>query len=247
MQSEKAGLAQRRGGEEGGKEKGILFSAVMVLAIMGGRKTMTRRTVKFSRNCWKPNALTLTRMQEGYPDGIRPVFRDDAEPNLFSVKCPYGRVGDRLRVREDAWMWCERRPNGTTKKGNPKWRYEPLRSAPVYYCANMPVKPEYEPDAPETGNQWGWRKKLGRFLPKWASRITLEVTGVRVERLQEISVEDCRAEGIGPMHIVCPVGGKPHPDAVKLAYCTAYRLLWESINGPGSWALNPWVWVIEWR
>ena len=75
--------------------------------------------------------------------------------------------------------------------------------------------------------------------------ISMELAALRIERLQDISVEDCKAEGIGPMDIVCPVGREPHPDAVKLAYRTAYRLLWEKLNGPGSWAENPWVWVIK--
>lgn len=71
-------------------------------------------------------------------------------------------------------------------------------------------------------------------MPRWASRITLEVTAVRVERLQDISPEDCIAEGIP--------GGRGRIDITG-----DYKDLWESINGPGSWAANPWVWVVEFK
>ncbi len=83
------------------------------------------------------------------------------------------------------------------------------------------------------------------FMPRWASRITLEVTGVRVERLQDISEADARAEGSPPSH--------PSIDAISREFGYAdfprswYGQLWESINGPGSWDLNPWVWVVEFK
>jgi hypothetical protein len=81
--------------------------------------------------------------------------------------------------------------------------------------------------------------KAGLFMPRWASRLTLELTAVRVERVQDISREDAIAEGVEPM---------PHERFANLAaggYHRAYRALWERINGPGSWEANPWVWVLE--
>lgn len=186
------------------KERPILFSAAMVRALLAGTKTQTRRIAKGDPFFYNP------------PRG------------------PYGQPGDRLRVKESAWMWCERRPNGNTKTGRQKWLYVPMRGAPIHYAADHSKKPGIDVVSPETGNQWGWRLKIGRFLPAWASRITLEITGVRVERLQDISREDAAAEGWNPAVDVCS----------PLIW---YAALWESINGPGSWALNPWVWVIEFR
>ena len=89
-----------------------------------------------------------------------------------------------------------------------------------------------------------WKPSI--FMPRWASRITLEVTGVRVERLQEINEKDAKAEGVTQ----CEGGywnyiaGEPYNG---MSARTSYSTLWESINGNGSWELNPWVWVIEFR
>lgn len=154
-----------------------------------------------------------------------------------NIVSPYGQPGDRLIVKEHVWMWCEKRPNGVTKKGRPKFHYVPMRGALVFYCADYAEKPNGTIVSPRTGNEWGWRKKLGRFMPRWASRITLEVTAVRVERLQDISEEDAKAEGVQPSY---------SPNFSQSA-TGAYSVLWESINGAGSWAENPWVWVIEFR
>jgi hypothetical protein len=120
--------------------------------------------------------------------------------------CPYGPVGRRLWARE---TWAPL-VGGPCAPGNP-----------VMYRAT-------EPEA----DKWTWKPSI--FMPRWASRITLEVTGIRVERLQDITPEDCVAEGI-PWQM--------GPDSTKLAFLE----LWESINGRGSWALNSWVWVIEFR
>jgi hypothetical protein len=88
---------------------------------------------------------------------------------------------------------------------------------------------------------WTGRYRHARFMPRWASRITLEVTGVRVERLQEISPADCDAEGIARLATHTMDG------AGRLARVKAYRAIWEGINGPDSWEANPYVWVIEFR
>ena len=135
-------------------------------------------------------------------------------------------------------MFCECLPNGKTKTGRPKWRYIPLADAPILYAVETPQKPTIEVAHPTTVNQWEWRYKTARFLPRWASRITLLVKSVRVERLQDISEDDAIAEGV-----VCPRFGTygMNPESI-------FRDLWQSINGkrPGcSWDDNPWVWVIE--
>jgi hypothetical protein len=125
-------------------------------------------------------------------------------------RCPYGEPGDRLWVRERFAVLDEK---ATVKK--------------VAYAADWPA------DHPV--QKW----KAGLFMPRWISRLTLELTAVRVERIQEISEEDAIAEGVEPM---------PHArfaKAVAGGYGRAYRALWERINGPGSWEANPWVWVLE--
>ncbi len=148
--------------------------------------------------------------------------------------CPYGKPGDRLWVRE-TWMEC-----GLTRLG--------LMQAAFYaadgqtYCDTTA--------SPPTVRKW----KPSIHMPRWASRITLEITSVRVERLQNISEADAVAEGV-----FRKVGNTPIGDMVETAtdgqliYVDPsqareeYRRLWEQINGPGSWAENPWVWVIQFK
>lgn len=222
------------------KERPILFSGPMVRAILEGRKTQTRRVAKLTTT---GRVMAVGSHKNWHPD----------DPNAV-LACPYGQPGDRLIVKEHVWMWCEKRPNGVTKKGRPKFHYVPMRGAPMFYCADFAKKPTGTIISPYTGNEWGWRKKLGRFMPRWASRITLEVTGVRVERLQDISEEDADAEGAlnsSGLHDFDCAGKCFHADqrcdCGGGSIAKAYKRLWESINGAGSWAVNPWVWVVEFR
>lgn len=204
------------------KERPILFSAPMVCAILDGRKTQTRRIMN-------PQPKLI-----------------GGEPLNFNIQASrLGKPGDLLYVKEAAWMWCEKKPNGITKTGKPKWLYAPLREAPVFYCADHPNKPKIEIAHNETGNELGWRKKIGRFLPRWASRTTLEIVSVRVERLQDISECDAKAEG----SYVCDYFGRRLLDQSSNQGCYkwGYRSIWESLNGSGSWDLNPWVWVVEFK
>ena len=134
-------------------------------------------------------------------------------------ECPYGQPGDRLWVRE-AWReWSD---------------------AAWHYAADGMVLPKQRDRdlaaflaqrAPFTWESYRWRPSI--HMPRAASRITLEIAGVRVERLKAISTADCWAEGI------------PASPDVNPAH--EYRDLWESINGPGSWDVNPWVWVVEFK
>ena len=140
---------------------------------------------------------------------------------------PYGQPGDRLWVRET------HRINGTM--GGPR----------VTYRAD---NAERFPKAPDTSSAWiaddnHWRPSI--FMPHWASRITLELTGVRVECLRDISEEDALAEGVEP-YTPGPTGmARGEPQEMPSA---AYRTLWEQINGAGSWDKNPpWVWVLTFR
>lgn len=142
------------------------------------------------------------------------------EPEMLSLLrcCPYGKPGDRLWVRE-TWN-----------------RFDGWEG--YFYAADdhsFGIGADDDPDhIPEHALRW----KPSIHMPRAASRITLEVTGVRVERLQEISEADAKAEGAA-MH--------NSPAAMLTGYRTGYRLLWDSINGPGSWDANSWVWVVEFR
>lgn len=150
------------------------------------------------------------------------------EPEWRSVHtlCPYGQPGGRLWVRE-AW-----------RSGRLTDRFAPreMTPHPVWYEADGP--------APDACNG---KLRPGMFMPRWASRITLEVTGVRVEQLQNISEADARAEG---SPCVDEVSGREvlFPDASKCGtFKLGYRCVWDSINGPGAWDLNPYVWCISFR
>lgn len=216
------------------KERPILFSAPMVRAILNGRKTQTRRVVKE----WNPGndpAKAVPADLEYLPDFTS-----------YRATCPYGALGDRLWVRETWEAFFEDevapdRPRGPRHTmGIPA---QPERKSYVYYRADGdgPVHPIY-------GWKATWRSPL--HLPRKYSRILLEVTGARVERLQEISEADARDEGLHRTLTGQWSGGvwkhlrEPSRfDDPRNAFCD----LWASINGPGSWDANPWVWVVEFR
>ena len=132
------------------------------------------------------------------------------------LRCPHGAPGTRLWVREQfSYSY------GTGVEDR----------SPCWYWADG--QPDY--------GDWA-RPAPSIRMPRWASRITLEVTGVRVERLQEISYADAMAEGVEFGNITDPLTGEIDRDATE-----AFEVLWESIHGSGSWDMNPYVWVIEFR
>ena len=156
-------------------------------------------------------------LQDGSPAPLIPLD-DSVEPYGREIACPYGKPGDRLWVRE---TWHD-------------------ASSSLHSCAL------YRAD----GIDLHWDKWTPSIhMPRWASRITLEITSVRVERLQEISIEDAKAEGAwGPDDsIVQKVADYFGTDIFSANPRKAFQMLWESINGPDSWAANPWVWAIEFR
>lgn len=208
------------------RERPILFSGDMVRAILDGRKTQTRRPVK--------------------PQPESSGFQGMTWAELGACnKKPFGRIGDRLYVRE---TWTTTSYNNLCHESD---------SEVVYKADGQPWE-EYE----------GWRWRPSIHMPRWASRITLEVTGVRVERVQDTSFEDMCAEGL--LKWVSSVGrgnlGKIRPDPElpykeyespveqlanelesEMRYCWA--ALWDSLyakRGLG-WDANPWAWVCEFR
>ncbi|CDN87367.1 hypothetical protein BN948_01789 [Hydrogenophaga intermedia] len=144
-----------------------------------------------------------------------------SEPEWASLLrcCPYGQPGDRLWVRE-AWRTVAEADALPPRDLTPAHR--------IWYEADGLDQPGFG------------RYRPGMFMPRWASRILLEVTDVRVERLQDISEADAVAEGVEP------VATHNRPGAIA-THCGAYELLWEQINGPGSWDANPWVWVVSFK
>lgn len=202
------------------RERPILFSGPMVRAIIDGRKTQTRRPVK-------PQPPSSTRHVATYhhPDPRTRFWASDGASLLdWSQPCPYGEVGDRLYVRE-TWQH-DNHPFGPYDK-----------DCTVFYRADYlddPLGPDLErsPD----GIRREWRPSI--HMPRAASRITLEVTGVRVERLNDISDADADAEG-----------WPGFSETNSLDSMAWYAELWDSINASRGfgWVSNSWVWIVEFR
>lgn len=211
------------------KSRPILFSGPMVRAILDGCKTQTRR-------------VCGDRIQ--YIDGPGgPPYTQKLGSHIFeggpcAWHCPYGKPGDRLWVRE---TW---RPVGP-------WEFE--GGTIVFQCDGARVnvtnaKEQTPPVFVRSSDQKDkWRPSI--HLPRWASRITLEVTGVRVQRLNETSEADAIAEGLhrDPKNPNLWTWGDYPSGSTNPVY--AYELLWNQINESRGfgWSVNPWVWVIEFR
>lgn len=200
-------------------ERGILFSAPMVRALLAGTKTQTRRAVKMP-----PSWDCIVYADWG--NGWWPYRSDDGESpnydnNEIPLNCPYGRPGDRLWVRE---TWAQ----PTT-----------LDPGPTFYRADYPACAAGFTNLPPI-DDITWKPSIHMF--RRDSRILLEIISVRVERLQDISEADAAAEGWTRRPEVS-ADPQVHADAAR----DWYMDLWEEINGAGSWDANPWVWVVEFR
>lgn len=227
------------------KERPILFSGAMVRALLDGSKTQTRRIVK-------PHPIENSRFDGGaYISQPKRTFSPQQVSGDISVKsnyihlcCPYGQPGDRLWVRETGrGEELDSGIDGVRYQADDFFRpIDDTRSAAINWL-KLNTYARLSAEGSALGSQLGrWVPSI--HMPRWASRITLEVTGVRVERLQDISEADARAEGvtIEEQHTTGYCAGEYLPPSIR-----AYRDLWESINGAGSWDANPWVWVIEFR
>lgn len=225
-------------------ERPILFSAPMVRAILDGRKTQTRRVVK-------PQPLPSTRFVMGPFDGrdwtfgTRCVSEKNDPYNFFieqETRCPYGTVGDRLWVRE---TWAPDVKAGNRQvcyAADGRWGSLQASGGIIFHGWTTDVTNKTRNDWAECNGRWvgrvyfqAWKPSI--HMPRAASRITLEITGVRVERVQEISSADCIAEGLLPtMRNETPAK-------------TRFRELWDSLNAKRGygWDANPWVWVIEFK
>jgi hypothetical protein len=201
----------------------------MVMALLDGRKSMTRRVLKHPKGIDISIAPTV---QTDHPTWIQ--FDHPGGGPLSCVKWPYA-TGDRLYLRE---AWKSDRA------------YDDLAPAemggeePLIYLADNEVQ------------RWGWtpdflsrwgRYRHARFMPRWASRLTLIVTDVRVQRLQNISEADAVAEGIEPDQFGAWHCYQAEPKGQTFWACPreSFRTLWNSLQGPDAWAANPWVVAIS--
>jgi hypothetical protein len=200
------------------KERPILFSAPMVRALFDGRKTQTRRVVKGLQ----VEQDAIEEFTPADPTGFWGFDRNNVP--LHCIHCPYGEVGDRLWVRENFAIVPH-----PGEEDRPRIKIGPDGTG-ITWAADW------------LGNPSGFKWKPSIHMPRWASRITLEVTGVRVERLNDISPDAALAEGIAMSESDYEICKKDE----RVSIITFARL-WQSINGPGSWSANPWVWVVEFK
>lgn len=204
------------------KETPIIMSGNHPKLVLDGTKTMTRRVIKPQP---KPY---LGYMMNYEGTGAIQCGADYPDTDEDFVKCPYGQVGDRLWVRETfTWVYiAEKDP----------WKDRAIADGTFRRMPNgEPVKMCYKADGYEIGARW----YPSIHMPRWASRITLEITEVRVERVQEISDTDARNEGITPDFIVWG----------DCCYTDGFIRLWNSLNAKRGygWEVNPWVWVISFK
>ncbi|HAT3957262.1 ASCH domain-containing protein [Citrobacter freundii] len=216
------------------KERGMIFNGEMVRAILDGRKTQTRRIMKVQpQPCNHANwpDYSPDSQWKSYPNGwccavCANGTTIDHRHHAKGINCPYGAVGDRIWVRE---TWAE------AGAGAPD-----LKLYRANYPEHVPTHYENVPPADEIR----WTPSI--HMPRCASRITLEITGVRVERLNGISQEDAQAEGM-ELTGWRPTYSDPDSGGEVWTPYDNFAQLWESIYGEESWKANPWVWVIEFK
>jgi hypothetical protein len=222
----------------------------MIRRILSGDKTQTRRIIK-------------PQPREGIDAYIGGIFADGKvgyvrRPDGRSIVCPYGRVGDRLWCKETFSPYCGDTPEESEARFLASKNIKSLND--LYKWAEMPnsggeKKAIYAADFGEyakdmSGDIGGWTPSI--FMPRWASRINLEITEMRVQRVQEISKEDVMAEGVsggyepGVVELPCEIDATN----ARLNKCALFASLWDSINklkANSSWESNPWVWCISFR
>lgn len=225
------------------KERGMIFNGEMVRAILDGRKTQTRRIMKIQpSDGFHPthNGYDLDLNAHWYTPGVvdKNGYLQPAKRDVFGVAdenegytCPFGAVGDRIWVREAfqgplvSEEFLEEYRAYPEKFENPEY---------CEYAADGGPRPEY--CDLDDNLRHGWRPSI--HMPRWASRLTLEITGVRVERLASISDEDAGKEGYP---------ANPAPYGGTMDKWLWFRGLWDSIYPDQSFKHNPWVWVIEFK
>lgn len=217
------------------KERPILFNSEMVRAVLYGRKTQTRRVIKnITPDCrWrvgKIGRITCPHPKRGKWGVFVHLDEDTNTPLCDLIPCPYGGIGDKLWVRESFFA---HRGGGALVGGG--------------YIETVEPSISYKADGYKIGAPW----KPSIHMPRWASRITLEVLKVRVERVQDISEEDAKAGGVEPMELDEQPAWLPMDMQLDRAlhHKMSFIKLWGDINAKRGygWDVNPWVWVVEFK
>lgn len=224
------------------KERPILFSAPMVRAILAGTETQTRRVLKQATGPslsvgMDDDAPGVAELSWLWGDGPG----HEVEETIKRVACPYGQPGDRLWVRESFWAFGRWETRFDPKKGRDAQTFIDMTAECGKAYQFTDQMPEREKATLSTVIPSWWRRP-SIHMPRAASRITLEVTGVRAERLQDISETDALAEGARTW---ASEQGTPVRDLDEARL--QFRALWTDINGGESWDANPWVWVVEFK
>jgi hypothetical protein len=232
------------------KQKPILFTTENTLVIVSGKKTQTRRLLKIKHLpsneiasihkdgsgkgwiAWSPIPVSAERTIKFYPgeEGFKPPYQ----------------VGNVLWIKESYYQYGHWKKNGKTKAGTQRWKFIPSEDK-VYYWDQVDLSNlSFDPKKRSTRVGMYQRPKL--FMPKKHARYWIEITDVRVERLQAISQEDARAEGVDPAPHRCPGWTNPllaHRDC----FICSYKVTWNQIHGPegNQWDKNPWVWAYTFK
>lgn len=220
------------------KERPMIFNAEMVRAILDGRKTQTRRPINPQPELPKGSGFS-------WKGAVYGSGSDDHETNrnFAHTKCPFGKPGDRIWVRETFqgplfdWDMMDSYCNDSAPFEKPEFC--------VYKADGVPTPEFYDAD---DVLHCRWRPSI--HMPRWASRITLEITGVGVQRLQSITPNDAAREGLVKLPATgryCLNQGDQYFGGASHDAREVFSGLWESIYGEESWQANPWVWVIEFK
>lgn len=227
----------------------IIFSGSMVRALLTGTKTQTRRVVKLprERGAWEPTTIggAGVHTSRGEPFAEQSAAWNTATGRV--IACPYGSPGGSLYVKE-TWKPVARREGAEHLRYGVAFAADGAvvwQSAPTRVLGSGPLP------ALHVGAPTRWRSPL--HLRRYNSRITLEVVSVRLERLQAITEEDARAEGV--QRLTCDFGeawgGAVTGDGGRVPMATArdaFQCLWDEINGKRApWASNPYCWAVEFR
>lgn len=205
------------------KERPILLNTPMVQAILSGQKTQTRRIVNKAPTTEINHRLIA--LDNGWnwqvdQQGIVPTMHREIHNPMV---CPFGQIGDRLWVRETFRLYdLDECPHADFPCGCPR------NGTPLYKASH------------DCGDGEKWKPSI--HMPRSACRLILEITNIRIERLNDITSEDAKAEGFDY---------STHPSAIQMGYAigakTNFRVTWEQIYGHNEWNKNPWVWVVEFK
>lgn len=235
------------------KTRPILFKTEMVEAILRDDKSETRRPVKMTELA----TLAIGNITRPPVVGMGHARWADDTGNGWNAWCPYGQRGDLLWVRESCWILGTWKRNGKTKTGKDAWRFDPDYMRKVRFDE----PPKDEQCTKLEGPMPGWCHRPSIHMPRWASRLRLEVTYVRCQRIKSMNDLEAIAEGVTSTNFF-PCEGYPlsvgymlgRNDGKSLLYpepTEAFRAGWEAMHGAGAWNRNDWVWVIgfktDWR